>query len=266
MFHINAEAIESVNQLSEMWGKLVADVNGAVTDDEGLAVRWADAKFAFYNALVVTAPVETEEQLRRLLLRSSEFMDGRAQPGCVWLFDDLVSPNLRAEIGSLARESGLISSFTCWGMAGDLITQDEPSHPLLRFERVTSAQHLDAYASLNARAYGLSEEDAMSTFRGSRLWREEIFAFVAYEGSNPVACAGACVVDGRLFLVLVATEAKRRRLGFGEAVTRKALYEASQSTGIKRVCLQATADGKPVYERIGLRSNSSLQLFSRHSA
>ncbi|MGO7258834.1 hypothetical protein ACCT32_35350, partial [Rhizobium brockwellii] len=67
--------------------------------------------------------------------------------------------------------------------------------------------HLDAYASLNARAYGLSEEDAMSTFRGSRLWREEIFAFVAYEGSNPVACAGACVVVGRLFLVLVATDA-----------------------------------------------------------
>lgn len=266
MFSINDEAIESVNQLSEMWGKLVADVNGAVTDDEGLAVRWADARFAFYNALVVTAPVESEEQLKWLFLRSSEFMDSREQPGCLWLFDELVSPDLRAEIGSLARESGLVSSFTCWGMAGNLIAQDEPSHPSLRFERVASAHHLDAYASLNARAYGLSEENAMSTFRGSVLWREEIFAFVAYEGPNPVACAGACAVDGRLFLVLVATEAEHRRRGFGEAVTRKALYEASRSTGIKRVCLQATADGKPVYERIGLRSNSSLQLFSRRSA
>jgi ribosomal protein S18 acetylase RimI-like enzyme len=131
----------------------------------------------------------------------------------------------------------------------------------LRFERVASVQHIEDYARLNARAYGLSEEDAIAAFRGSRLWRQEVFAYVAYEGLDPVACAGACQVDGRLFLVLVATEAAHRRRGFGEAVTRKALTEASRATGIKRVCLQATADGKPVYEKIGLRVNSSLQLF-----
>lgn len=265
MFHSSSEVYESVNQLTGMWGKLVRDVGRSVADEDGLAIRWADAKFAFYNALVVTGLVEGEEQLRQLFLRSAEFMDGREQPGCVWLFEDLVSPDVRGKIGELALGAGLVSSFTCWGMAGDLPLLEEPIHPALRFERVTSARHLDIYASLNARAYGLSEADAMATFRGSRLWREEIFAYVAYEGSQPVACAGACEVDGRLFLVLVATDTDRRRRGFGEAVTRKALYEAIQSTGIERVCLQATAAGKPVYERIGLRSNSLLQLFSRQA-
>lgn len=263
MFHINSEVFESVSQLTAMWGKLNRDVGGSVADEDGLAIRWADAKFAFYNALVVTGPVDNEDQLKRLLSRSAEFMDSREQPGCVWIFEDLVSPDVRGKINDLALDAGLVNSFTCWGMAGDLPSLEEPSHPALRFERVTSAQHLDSYSSLNARAYGLSQTDAMATFRGSRLWRDEIFAYVAYEGSSPVACAGVCEVDGRLFLVLVATDPDRQRRGFGEAVTRKAIYEAIRSTGIERVCLQATAVGRPVYERIGLRQNSLLQLFSR---
>jgi len=255
------ETNESISQLSKMWGKLVADVGGVIADEAGLAIRWADSRFVFYNALVATDPVEGDEQLRHLLARSSQYMGTQEQPGCLWLFDDLISPKVRGRLEDLAREAGLVSAFTCWGMAGDLIELDEPHHPLLRFERVASAQHLEDYARLNARAYGMQEQDAVAALRNSRLWREEIFAYVAYEGLNPVACAGACKVDGRLFLVLVATEAAHRRRGFGEAITRKALTEASRATGIKRVCLQATSDGKPVYEKIGLRVNSSLQLF-----
>lgn len=265
MFHINSEVHESVGQLIGMWGKLVTDLGTSVHDDDGLAIRWADAKFTFYNALIVNDPVNDEERLKQLFLRSAKFMDNQAQPGCLWVFEDLICPEVRGRIIDLALDAGLVRSFTCWGMAGDLPALQEPTHPALRFERVSSAEHLDAYASLNARAYGLSETDAMASFRGSRLWRDEIFAYVAYEGSSPVACAGACEVDGRLFLVLVATAADRQRRGFGEAVTRKALYEASRATGLARMCLQATAAGKPVYERVGLRANALLHLFSRQS-
>ena len=97
----------------------------------------------------------------------------------------------------------------------------------------------------------------MTRFRGSSCGVTRY----SYEGSRSVACAGACGVDGCLFLVLVATNPNRQRRGFGEAVTREALYEAIQSTGIERVCLQTTAAGKPVYERISLRQNLLLQLF-----
>ncbi|WP_165936066.1 MULTISPECIES: hypothetical protein [unclassified Bradyrhizobium] len=77
----------------------------------------------------------------------------------------MVSPDVRGKINDLALDAGLVNSFTCWGMAGDLLSLEEPSHPAVRFERVTSAQNLDACASLNARAYGLSETDAMATYR-----------------------------------------------------------------------------------------------------
>lgn len=264
MHAVDPEVSESVSQLTGMWSKLIEDVGGLVSDDEGLAVRWADAEFGFYNAIVATDRVTGEEQLRHLLSQSVKVMDKQTQPGSLWIFKELVAPDTRAKIGDLAREVGLAPSLTCWGMAGELASMAEPSHPNLRFERVTSAEHLDMYASLNARAYGLSEAGARATFRGSRLWRNEIFAYVALEGSQPVACAGACEVDRRLFLIMVATDPSSQRRGFGEAATRKALFEAGQATGITRVCLQATEAGRPVYERIGLRHNSVLQLFSRH--
>ena len=262
MFPIDSDTCESISQLAAMWAKLVADVGGTVAEEPGLAIRWADSPFVFYNALVATEPLKDEEQTRNLLVRSAEFMQSCTQPGCLWLFDDLISPDVRNDLPRLAQEEGLESTFQCWGMSGEIFDRREPHHPLLRFERVASEKHLEEYARLNARAYGLPEERAVVAFRASRLWLDEIFAYVAYEGLDPVACAGACVVDGRLFLILVASESTHRRRGFGKAVTLKALTEASRATGIKRVCLQATTDGRPVYEKLGLRVNGSLQLLS----
>lgn len=263
MFEIEPEVLESVSQLTRMWEKLMEDVGGIASDETGLAIRWADAGFGFYNALVATEPIVREDQLGQVLLRSVDFMNHRTQSGSLWIFGELVSPEIRPLISDLACEAGLVPSLTCWGMAGDVSLTETSNHPALRFERVTSQEHLDLYASLNARAYGVSEAGAQAAFRGSNLWRNEIFAFLAFEGSKPVACAGACVVDGRIFTIMVATEPTAQRRGYGEAVTRRALLEANQASGISRVCLQATAAGKPVYEKIGLRANSVVQLFSR---
>jgi hypothetical protein len=55
---------------------------------------------------------------------------------------------------------------------------------------------------------------------------------VGFEGDTPVCCAGSYPVDGCLFVVLVATGPTQHRRGFGEAVTRKALYEGAEATGL----------------------------------
>lgn len=263
MFHVDAEVFESVGQLAGMWGKLVGEAGGLFYQEDGLAVRWADSDFGFYNALVATDRVASEEQLRRLFSQSLKIMDGRRREGSLWIFEEMVSPDLRPLLNNLALEASLAPLLTCWGMAGELPPVTEPAHADLRFERVASSEHLEMYATLNARAYSLPEAGAQAAFEGSRLWRDEIFAYIAFTGSQPVACAGACEVDGRLYVVLVATEPSFQRRGYGEAVTRKALFEARRATGIARACLQATSAGKPVYEKIGLRQNSVLQLFSR---
>ena len=64
--------------------------------------------------------------------------------------------------------------------------------------------------------------------------------------------------DNALFLALVATMPNDMRRGFGEAVTRKAIHEGIRRTGRRHVVLHATPAGRPVYERIGYRTNSPI--------
>ena len=87
-------------------------------------------------------------------------------------------------------------------------------------------------------------------------------AYLGLKDGVPVTCAGAVETAGRLFVVLVATEPGHERRGYGEAVTRKALFEAGHATGITRATLHATAAGAPVYPRIGFAPNSPLRFYA----
>lgn len=79
---------------------------------------------------------------------------------------------------------------------------------------------------------------------------------------TPVACAATVGTQGRLFVVLVATDPGQQRRDYGEAVTRKALYEGAHATGLTRATLHATAAGAPVYPRIGFEPNSPMRFYA----
>jgi GNAT superfamily N-acetyltransferase len=88
-----------------------------------------------------------------------------------------------------------------------------------------------------------------------------VHAYLGLCDGVPVTCAGTVEADGRLFVALVATEPERERRGYGEAVTRKALYEGARASGPTRATLHATAAGAPVYPRIGFRPNSPMGFY-----
>ena len=79
---------------------------------------------------------------------------------------------------------------------------------------------------------------------------------------TPVACAATVEAQGRLFVILVATDPDRQRRGYGEAVTRKALFEGARATGLTRATLHATVAGAPVYPRIGFEPNSPMRFYA----
>jgi len=256
-----AGAIESSEQLLGMWKALVEDVGATAVAEAGVAHRWADTAFGFYNTLLFADPGVDHTELALRLDHAVAFMRDSKRSGFLWLFEELLTDTARSELGKAVERAGLLRAMTCYGMAGDVLPLPEPMHPNLRFERVSTQGHLNAYAGLNARAYGMSEADACAAFAGSRLWLEDIYAYVGFQDDRPVCCAGTYPVDGRLFVVLVATEGDCQRRGFGEAVTRKALYEGSKATGFSRATLQATEAGRPVYERIGLGVTSIVSLY-----
>ena len=259
-----ADSIESVEQLATVWRAMVLDRDpGAdVRDLPGIAVRWADCRFAFWNCLTLTDVGADAGLLKQRLNEAADVMRSKSHPGFLWVFEDLLDDPARAALGEAAGEAGLAHAFPGTGMAGDLLPIPEPAHTELTFVRVTDDELLTAYADINSRAYGFPSEDGRDGLAGSSLWKSEVFAYLGLRDGVPVTCAATVEADGRLFVVLVATDPAWERRGYGEAATRKALYEGARATGLTRATLHATVAGAPVYPRIGFRANSPIGFYS----
>lgn len=259
-----ADAIESMEQLVVGWRAMVLDRDAAadVRDLPGIAVRWADSRFAFWNCVTLTDVGADPALVRQRLGHVAEIMRAKERPGFLWVFEDLLTAEARAALGDAAGQAGLVHAFPGTGMAGDLLPLPAPAHPDLTFVRVSTDEHLRAYADLNSQAYGFPLEDGRDGLVGSALWKDGVHAYLGLRDGVPVTCAATVEAAGRLFVVLVATAPGWERRGYGEAVTRKALYEGGRATGLTRATLHATAAGAPVYPRIGFEPNSPMAFYA----
>ncbi|MET9415675.1 GNAT family N-acetyltransferase [Streptomyces klenkii] len=261
------ESIESMEQLAVVWRAMAIDrdADADVRDLPGIAVRWADCRFAFWNCITLTDIDADTALVEQRLNQAADIMRSKRHPGFLWLFEDLLGDGARAGVRTAAEKAGLEYAFPGTGMAGDLFPIPEPSHSDLTFVRVTTDEQLQAYADLNSRAYGFPLEDGRDGLLGSSLWKNQVHAYLGMREGVPVTCAATVEADGRLFVVLVATAPEWERRGYGEAVTRKALYEGARATGLTRATLHATAAGAPVYPRIGFKPNSPMHFYALKS-
>jgi ribosomal protein S18 acetylase RimI-like enzyme len=262
-----ADSIESMEQLAVVWRVMVLDRDpGAdVRDLPGIAVRWADCRFPFWNCITFTDVDADAGLVEQRLSQAADIMRSKNQAGFLWIFEDLLDDDARAALSAAADRAGLEHAFPGTGMAGDLLPIPEPTHPDLTFVRVTTDEQLQAYADLNSRAYGMPLEAGRDGIGGSALWKNQVYAYLGMRDGEPVTCAATVEAEGRLFVVLVATAPEWERRGYGEAVTRKALYEGGRATGLTRATLHATVAGAPVYPRIGFKPNSPMHFYSLKS-
>jgi ribosomal protein S18 acetylase RimI-like enzyme len=259
-----AESIESNEQLALVWRALALDRNPAadVRDLPGIAVRWAECRFAFLNCLTLTDVGATTGLLEQRLTQAADIMRSKNYPGYLWVFVDLLDGPARTVLNAAADRAGLEYVIPATGMAGDILPIPDPSHPDLIFVRVTTDEHVQALADLNSRAYGLPVEEGRDGFGGSVLLRKQAYAYLGMRDGVPVTTASTLEADGRLIVIMVATDPDCERKGYGEAVTRKALHEGAKATGLTRATLHATAAGAPVYPRIGFKPNSPMRLYT----
>jgi predicted acetyltransferase len=76
--------------------------------------------------------------------------------------------------------------------------------------------------------------------------------YVGYLGARPVAAAEVCIAGGVAGVYSVCTLESERRRGFGTALTARPLLDA-RDEGVPMAILQASAQGQPVYRRLGFR-------------
>ncbi len=256
------EAVESIEQFASMWRVFLEEHGDAdVTDWPDSAIRWADCAFPFWNMIFLTEKITQSRVLAVCLRYAAAYMRTKREAGFVAVCEEYLTRAALASLHDAASHAGFEHASTAHGMAGDFLPIPSPTHPSLRFARATTESALQAYADINSRAYGLPPGAVRTALGGSAFWKDKVHAYLGYENGVPVSAAATVANEGRLFLALVATTPAAQRKGYGEATVRKALFEGARATGLTRTVLHATDAGFPVYERVGYRKVTTIQIY-----
>ncbi|MBA2763856.1 MAG: GNAT family N-acetyltransferase [Thermoleophilaceae bacterium] len=86
--------------------------------------------------------------------------------------------------------------------------------------------------------------------------------YLAHLEGRPVASVMACHHDGDCGIFWVATLEHAQRRGFATALMIAALRDA-QEAGCETTSLQATAQGAPVYSRLGYEDHGAIEMWER---
>ena len=253
-----AEVRESHEQFSAAWS-LYARCSGAgeVVDMDGLRVANARQPWFLMNAALLTAPVSSQANLEARAhaaithFRSEHrpwFLAGSQQ----WLGDGAPA--------TLAR-LGLTKALTVIGMVAAQLASPARPLPEVDTRRIDDEQGRLALTDLNAAAYDVASAWVRGAVAGESLWQTPVYGYVAYVDGTPVSTAFAVPLHGVLYVGFVATARAYRRRGLAELVMRHSLEDATRATGITRTALHATADGYPVYIRMGYRPVDEFWLF-----
>ena len=248
------EVEESVAQAIGAWRAYAAPLPAHEFQEQpGLSIAWGNADLAFYNAIFLT------DRLAGSADRAVRFMGERKVPGMLLLCESLASEHLAG--GGLPPD--LVVSFELTGMASDRLVPPVAPRPLPEYRRTNNSELAAALSDINSHAYGSDVESGRAVMANPLLWGGDTWGYVAFEGDRPVASAATFLIDGRLYVALVATEPDAQRRGYAEGVMRYSLAEASAATGVSRMVLHATAAGRPIYERMGFHDTARFTAYMK---
>jgi predicted GNAT family acetyltransferase len=91
---------------------------------------------------------------------------------------------------------------------------------------------------------------------------DKFVCWVAYRGAEPVATAATITCNGAVGIYNVATVPGHRERGYGEAITRYALSAALRDNKATHAVLQATAQGFPLYQKMGFEPVTRILVYN----
>ncbi|WP_250007507.1 GNAT family N-acetyltransferase [Actinoplanes sp. M2I2] len=136
--------------------------------------------------------------------------------------------------------------------------------PGLTIEQVPASGSLEAWVDAYATPLGVEPDQrsaAVLMEAGHREAPQHLIRFAGRVDGRVVATSALLDNDGVAGIYVVATQESYRRRGIGAALTAAAVAEGRRR-GLPLASLQATAMGRPVYERLGLRPVAEYRLFT----
>ena len=234
---------------------------GEIREIAGISIASAGVTFQMFNAAFLAGPVASDVELDRRLLLASTHFDARGQDWAFWSCEGWLETAVRRRARKLFERRALHLSADLPGMSADRLRA--PCRPLPRLEirRVCDDPTCAAFCQIGSVCFNVPLPWFREVFENPAVWNE-FAAYVGYVNGEPVSTAATVVADGAVGVYNVATLPGHQRRGLGEAIMRHAIEKAQQESGIERTILQSTAQGLPIYERMGYRTVTRVTVFS----
>lgn len=230
------------SNIASIWASLGRSMGGEVADVGTMTLVATGLPLAFFNGAFLRA---TTDQPDHLVAAATEFFGERKVPWLLWVRDGVSPATLEAGRSAGLRDVG--------GPPAMGLLPIPPAPPLpagLTIEIATSEATLRDHASMLRDGFGMPQEVVDRMIRPALLEEPNLAALVGRIDGEPVSCSLLGVTGRTAGVYNVATPARLRGKGYGEALTWAAVAE-----GARRSCshavLQASDSGYPIYRRMG---------------
>lgn len=245
-----------VSTFVDAWDYMTGQYPGHVHSSQpALAVALSQTNCSFLNVITIDQPLADAPALDTALAAAAQ---ARAQcPHDALL---LVCPEWLPEGASdLLAARGLSFFMKMWGMSADQLLPPRRPAPALDFRLITDeAAGLDL-GIINAAAYDIPPE-TMAVTGAIAGWSGQAYGIVGYENGRAATSTLSFVTGDMIYIAMVATLPGLHGRGYAEAAMRRAIAEAQDAAGERRLWLHATEMGRPVYKAMGFDEGALLEL------
>jgi GNAT superfamily N-acetyltransferase len=237
--------------LAGMCVEVVEALGGRTADWDGDTVFDAESPNPFFNGVCLGKPLDASRASALTDRLEAFFCQREGGPWLLW--SAWPTPDLR-DLG-----------YVLWGHPPIMVRPAGGSAPPLpaglRIVEATDEAALREVERTIVLAYpmlGLEDRLPNCLFPPGLLGGRMRF-WLGVVGDEPVGCAGATLGDRSTHVSFIATQPRHRGKGYGAALT----WTATLAQPSLPAVLEASDDGRPVYERMGYREITRTSLWER---
>ena len=254
-------AVIARNLRSAMGAYARSTDRGATLDLGAAGVFCSGVDYAVFNAVVLTEPV-SRPTLAEMLDRCADFYGERGVGWSCWLDESMVDPDDGIGAADLLKSRGMQWVAEHEGMLTSRIRADRRRLPDLAVRPVSSQDTRDDFINVCCQVFLLPPAITRRVYGAAPFWDGVMRGWVGYQANRPVCIAVSAVDNGSVGLYSVGTVPGFRGRGYGEFITRHAINEAADRSGLARWSLQSTPAGLPLYRRIGYESRTRISVWA----
>lgn len=225
--------------------------------EHGVAIS-AGLEYGVFNICMLNP--DAAEPVRGLQ-EFARFFQSRARRWSMWICEDALPTPEKVELRKALAKQGLREITVAPGMMTTVLGEPRHELPAIECVPVTSQALREAFGGLAAVCFDVPFGVAREVYYPERAWKGAYRGYVGFVGGRPIAIAALVATGDTLGVYSLAVQPESRRLGYGEALLRASIAQASVNRSFERIVLQSSESGQSLYRRLGFRDVTRFSVF-----